>query len=61
MTSPTAGHPVDMETERPTPRPGDAAPDLDDAPTPGDLAPPDTDQDPVEDPDAEREPGRGKS
>jgi hypothetical protein len=50
-----------METERPTPRPGDANPDMDDAPTTGDLAPPDTDQDPVEDPDAEREPGRGKS
>ena len=55
------GHPVGMETERPTPRPGDADPDMDDAPEPGDLAQPDTEQDPVEDPDATREPGPGKS
>ena len=50
-----------METERPTPQPGDATPDMDDAPKPGDLQPPDTTQDPVEDPDADREPGRTKS
>lgn len=50
-----------METERPTPQPGDADPGDADAPKVGDLQPPETTQDPVEDPDADREPGHTKS
>jgi hypothetical protein len=53
-----------METDprTPGPAPGDATPDPDDAADPRDLAPStDTPQDPVEDPDADREPGHGKS
>ncbi len=50
-----------METERPTPGPGDVDPADADPPSVGDLQPPETDQDPVEDPDADREPGHTKS
>ena len=51
-----------METERPQPEitPDDAKPS-DDAPDHREMTAPETEQDPVEDPDADREPGPGKS
>ena len=51
-----------METERPQHpiTPDDAKPS-DDAPDYRETTAPETDQDPVEEPDADREPGAGKS
>ena len=50
-----------MESERPTPTADDVKQDDADAPSVQDLQPPETTQDPVEDPDADREPGQTKS
>ena len=50
-----------METERPTAQPGDGGPGHADPPEVGDLRPRETTQDPVEAPDAGREPGHTKS
>ena len=51
-----------MESERQHPiTPDDATPTGDDAPDYREMTAPETDQDPVEEPDADREPGRTKS
>ena len=41
--------------------PDDATPSDEDTPSHREVTAPDTDQDPVEEPDADREPGPGKS
>ncbi len=51
---------MDSERTEHSITPDDAKPS-DDAPDYRDITAPDTDQDPVEDPDADREPGRTKS
>jgi flavin-dependent dehydrogenase len=61
LTRAAGGHHRVMETERPTPQPGDADPSKADPPSVADRQPPDTAQDPVEDPDADREPGPTRS
>ncbi len=61
MTEPAGGHPSRMESQRPTPTADDVKQDNADAPDYKDLQPPETTQDPVEDPDAVREPGHTKS